>query len=79
MLLIGYKFRERNQGKKQRTDTINEGKKIKGDNFVFVQSNRENNHIVIAILGKKQFSSNVYISDFGCSNNIFTDSTYDIR
>ena len=41
-------FRESNHKKKQRTDTINEAKKIKSDNLAM--GNREKFNIAIAIL-----------------------------
>ena len=41
---------------KQRTDTINEAKKIKSDNFP--RSNRENSTIAIAILEKCMIGQN---------------------
>ena len=43
-------FRERKQGKKQRTDSTNEAKKRKSDNFT--RGNREKSNIAIAILDK---------------------------
>ena len=43
-------FRKSNQEKKQTTDTINEEKKIKSDNFT--RSNRGKYNIAIAILEK---------------------------
>ena len=43
-------FRESNQEKKQRSDTMNEAKKIKSDNFKM--SNKEKSNIGITILGK---------------------------
>ena len=65
-------FRESNQEKKQRTDTINEAKKIKSDNFT--RGNREKFNIAIAILEKWIIGwHHVIILYFGGTYNIFTD------
>ena len=62
-------FREREPSKKkQRTDTKNDAKRTMSDNFT--RNNREKSNIAIAIL-----DSNIIISYFGGSNNIFADCT----
>ena len=61
-------IRERNRENKQRTDTNtkNEEKNIKSNNFT--GSNREKSNIAIAVLETKQLDSNIIISHFWCTN-----------
>ena len=60
--------------KKQRTDTNNDAKRIKSDDFT--RSNKEKSNIGIAILENKQLDDTIIISYFGGSNNIFADCTH---
>ena len=67
-------MRESNKEKKQRNDTINEAKKIKSDNFT--KSNKEKSNIAIALLKKIMLGWHHHFSNFGGTNNIFAEYTY---
>ena len=62
-------FRDSNQEKKQRTDTINKAKKSND----FTRGNREKSNIKIAILKIDWLDGTIIISYFGGTKYIFAD------
>ena len=73
MTTIAITFEREPSKKKQRTDTKNDAKRIKSDNFTW--SNRDKSNIAIAILEIRMIGWHHNYFVFWVHHNIFVDST----